>query len=150
MQNPREAIFEALLAQLATAQLNGDPAFVTLSRKFQQWESVPDANQPAGFLLKGFEHANQRSYGETTWRLRALFWVYCLHSPDSSSIPGAMLNELLDAIEAAMLPPPGGLQTLGGLVTHAYIDGDIIVSEGSLPEDRQSIAVVPISMDTAI
>jgi hypothetical protein len=150
MNVTRESIFEALLTQLATAQIAGSAAFVTLSRKFEQWDAVPGVNQPAAYLVKGFEHSSQGTYGETKWRLKALLWVYCQHDPTSDS-PGAQLNNVLDAVEQVLLPPPGfDRQTLGLLVANVYIDGEVIISEGSLPEDLTSVAVLPITIDTGI
>ena len=156
MNSPRESIFESLLAQIATATLpdasgTPQPAFVLTSRKYQQWDQVPAVNQPAAFLVKGFEHASQSTYGETKWRLKAILWIYCQHSPDPASVPGASLNSLLDSVETALRSPDGsGRLTLGDQVVNAYIDGEILVSEGSLPADTQSIAVVPILIDTGI
>ena len=154
MNSPREAQFSALLSLVASAQdSSGRPSFVTAARKFVQWEEVADSETPALFLTKGFEHASQeRTYGETKWRVRALLWVYCLHSPaDPNAIPGTLLNNLLDSVEAALAPPPYlDRQTLGGLVSHAYIDGEIVISEGMLPDDRISIAVVPVTLETGV
>ena len=53
MNVPREAICDAVLAQLATAQLDGQPAFVTTSRKFVQWDQVSESQQPAQYLVEG-------------------------------------------------------------------------------------------------
>lgn len=152
MNSTREAQFNALLALVAATQLNGVAAFVLSSRKFQTWDEVADANLPAVFLTKGFEHASQeRSRGETKWRVKALLWIYCAHSPDSDAIPGELLNNLLDGVEAQLKPAPyDGRQTLGGLVDHAYIDGEVIVSEGVLPTDRVSIAIVPVVLETGV
>lgn len=152
MNSPRNAQLDALLARVSTAQLNGQPAFVTTSRRFRHWDEVSDAETPCCFITKGFEFGNQdRSRGETKWRSKALFWIYCLHSPDADSIPGALLNDLLDAVDAVMMPAPyEDRVTLGNLVDHAYIDGESIVSEGSLPSDRMSLALVPITIETGV
>lgn len=151
MNSPRDAQFDALLAQVTTATLNGAPAFFETSRKYRHWDDVPDAELPAAYLTKGFEFASQNARGETKWRLKALLWVYCFHSPDSGTTPGTALNNLLDAVEQALKPPVwDSRQTLNGLVEHCFIDGEVIVSEGSLPNDRRSIAVVPIVMETGV
>lgn len=150
MNVPRETICDAVLALLATAQLDGQPAFVTTSRKFVQWDQVSESQQPAQYLVEGSEHASeQNSYGETKWRMRLVLWVYCLHSPETD-VPGTLLNNLLDSVEAAIMPPPGQTQTLGGLVANCYIDGEVLKSVGNLPDDVQSIAVVPFTIETGI
>ena len=152
MNNPREVIFEALAAQIATATINGTPALVTLSRKFIDWTQCPPADQPAAFLVHGFEHASQvRATGQTSWRLKAVLFLYCQHSSDSQELPGKALNNLLDAIDSCLKPAPfDDRQTLGGLVSHTYIDGEIPVSEGTLPDDTTSIAVIPITIETGV
>jgi hypothetical protein len=152
MNNPRETIFQALLAQIGTATLNGAPAFNTLSRTFVDWTQCPPANQPAGFLVHGFEHASQaRAAGETSWRVKAVLFLYCQHSADSQAIPGALLNNLLDAVETALKPPAfGDRQTLNGLVSHVFIEGECPISEGTLPDDTISVAVIPITIETGI
>ena len=54
------------------------------------------------------------------------------------------LNGLLDAVEAALNPFPLEAQTLGGLVTHCWIDGSTDYHPGDL--DGQAIAVVPVKV----
>jgi hypothetical protein len=152
MNSPREAQFNALLALIGTAQVASQPAFVSTSRKFVQWENTQDPDLPMAIITKGFEFATQNnSRGETRWRIKALLWIYCLHAPDST-VPGTQLNDLLDAVETVLKPPAfdGNRQTLGGLIDHAFIDGEVMVSEGSLPDDRYSIAVVPITLETGV
>lgn len=150
MNYPRETIITALFAQLQLAQLDGDYAFVTASRKFRSWDDVAATEQPAMFLVEGNEFATeQNSYGETKWRLRMILWVYCTHSPEADA-PGTLLNNLLDSVEQSIKPDPGQKQTLGGLVGNCYIEGDVLKSVGSLPDDTQSIAVVPILIETGV
>jgi len=50
MNVPRETILEALLGVIATATIDSQPAFVTISRKFQMWDAVPGIQQPACYL----------------------------------------------------------------------------------------------------
>lgn len=151
MRVPRETIFAALLTKAQTAVLNGNPAFVTSSRKFRSWDEVNPVEMPALFIASGNQNAMQQAqYGDIKWRIRALAWIYCMHSPDSETIPGTDLNYLLDAFEEALKPTVPGRQTLGGLVTHAYIDGEIMISEGSLPNDTKSVALIPITIDLGV
>jgi hypothetical protein len=152
MNAPRETIFNSLLAQIGTATSNGAPAFVTLSRKFVDYTQCPPSDQPAGFLVHGFENASQaRTLGQTSWRVKAVLFLYCQHSTDVQAIPGTVLNNMLDATDSALKPPAyDDRQTLGGIVSHVYIDGEVIISEGSLPDDTTSIAVIPITIETGV
>ncbi len=142
MISPRNDILNALLTLLGTPE-----DFVTVSRKFRMWSSVPPEEQPALFLRAGPQKADEdRTFGLPKWKLKCWAFIYCLHNADDQN-PGTTLMQLLDEVDDNMAPPqPGGLQTLGGLVTNAWIDGDIVVDEGMLPMDLQSIAVVPISI----
>lgn len=156
MNVPREDILNALEALLQGARFWAGPsagqlAFVTFSRKYRSWDAVSEAEMPAGFLLGGFENADQqRAYGETTWKKKAVLWLYTSHEPTSDAIPGTALNYLLDAVEASLRPRDGENQTLGGLINHCYISGEVPMSEGQLPNDTKSVAVVPIVIDTGI
>jgi hypothetical protein len=81
--------------------------------------------------------------------MRADLYVYArneLNAEGFDSGGGQVLNPLLDAIEAALAPVPvqGNVQTLGGLVSRAYIDGEIEIDEGNI--DNQSVAIIPVSI----
>ena len=56
------------------------------------------------------------------------------------------VNQLLDELDEVLRPPvgPSFKQTLGGLVEHCWIEGEIHTDEGWL--GLQSIAVVPVRM----
>lgn len=148
-----EDIFAALFAVVQKATINGNPAFVTTSRKFQIWNNVPAGAQPALFQRQGNLRASQaQTYGLTKWGLRCTLWIYCKHSPDSGSIPSQVLNGLVNAVDDILSPRAQGFppQTLGGLVTNCYIDGDAIYDEGEAPDDTQSICVLSIFIDTGV
>jgi hypothetical protein len=142
MISPRDAIYNALLALLAA-----NAPFATTSRKFRMWSSVPPEEQPALFLRAGPQRSSEdRTFGLPKWTLKCWAFIYVLHDA-GSQVPGTTLMQFLDIVDANMAPPqPGGLQTLGNLVTNAFISGDVIVDEGALPMDNQSLAVVPIDI----
>jgi hypothetical protein len=59
----------------------------------------------------------------------------------------AALNPLIDAIEAALAPPPvTGLQNLGlpEMVQHASIAGKVEINEGGLRD--QAAATIPVEI----
>lgn len=152
MNVPREQILEALLNVISGATINGQPAFQTISRKFQMWDAVPPAAQPACFLRQLPGRVDQREdFGLNRWMLKCGIWIYAKYSPVSGTIPAVLLNNLIDAVERAILPSPAfPMQTLGGLVVNCYLDGDVIIDEGNMPNDDQAIAVLPVSILTGV
>jgi len=152
MNVPRETILEALLGVIATATIDSQPAFVTISRKFQMWDAVPGIQQPACYLRQTPGRVDQNEdFGLNRWTLRCGIWIYAKYSPTSDTIPAVLLNNLIDAVERAILPSPAfPMQTLGGLVVNCWLDGDVIIDEGNLPNDDQAIAVLPVSIRTGV
>jgi hypothetical protein len=67
---------------------------------------------------------------------------------DVDLAPGVALNNLIDAVKAALDPVPGMAQTLGlggtTTVQHCWIEGRIDMHPGDL--DGQAIAVIPIKI----
>jgi hypothetical protein len=60
-------------------------------------------------------------------------------------VPTERLNDYLDALEAVLRPAPGQpTQTLGGLVHHCFIDGEILKVPGD--DDGQGMAVIRITI----
>ncbi len=152
MNVPREQILEALLNLLSTTQYNGAPAFVTISRKFQMWDAVPEGAQPACFLRQLPGRVDQTDpFGLNRWTLRCGIWIYAKYSPDSETIPGVVLNYLVDAVERVLLPSPAfPMQTLGGLVVNCWLNGETPLDEGYFPGDNQALIMLPVSILTGV
>ena len=139
----REEIYSALFTLLQ--QVTGVP---TCSRHLLHWSDVAPAAQPALYLTavgEGWERIHGLPPKRT---LRARVWLYTYSSPDLATAPSTQINELLDAIEAALAPTepsPVGLgmvQTLGGLAYHCWIVGNIETDEGLL--GPQAVCVITI------
>jgi hypothetical protein len=95
---------------------------------------------------KGGQAAIKKLGAPIVWTLYAEFYVYA-HSSDPYLAPAAILNPLLDALEAALAPSPTtGIQNLGlpQMVQHAYIAGKLQTDEGVLGD--QAIAIVPVEI----
>jgi len=138
----REAIYSALWDRVKAV-----PGFRTTSRVLQHWAEVPAAKQPALFLTCGNQTRERVGNGLYKWRLAASLYVYVNTGGSKSEArpPSAILNDLLDAIQEALAPPPGSIEnTLGGLVQRAGIVGEITTDEGVLGE--QAVAVVPVEI----
>ena len=136
----RETIIAALFDRLT-----GLPGLVTISRRLKHWADVPAAEQPALFLTCGNSAPEQTRGLPPKWRLQATLHLYVNTGGDDRLSPSAQLNELLDAIEAALAPTGGEpAQTLGGLVSHAWISGAIETDEGVLGD--QGVAILPLEI----
>jgi hypothetical protein len=138
----REPIYAALFALAA-----GAGGFVTAERRLRHWSDVAPAEQPALFVSQKSESAAVQTLGApTVWTLSVDLYVY-VHSSDPYRAPATVLNPLIDAVEAALLPDPvTGVQTLGlpGMVQHAYLAGKIATDEGVLGD--QAVAIVPVEI----
>lgn len=135
----REPIYAALFARLS-----GAAAFVAMSRRLRHWSDVGAAEQPALFMVQKSETAEPRRGRPTAWKAQVSVFLYA-RAPDDESAPASALNPLIDAVEAALTPDPvTNVQTLGGLVQHAFIAGRIETDEGAL--GGQATAVVPIEI----
>jgi hypothetical protein len=138
----REAIYAALWSLAAEAA-----NFATASRRLRHWSDVGPAEQPALFMSEKGGIAKIKALGApVVWTLYADLYLYA-HSSDPYLPPATILNPLLDAIEAALVPAPiSGIQDLGlpAMVQHAYIAGRIETDEGVLGD--QAIAIVPVEI----
>ena len=131
----RETIFAAV-AKL----VEGIHGLKNFSRQLKHWSDVPSSEQPALFMATVNQNVTVAGRGIPPKRsLPVKLYLYTQnHDP-------ALQNDMLDAIEAALEPPEGeAVQTLGGLVSHCWIEGEIETDEGLLGE--QAVAIIPISI----
>lgn len=138
----RELIYSTLWELGASAA-----QFTAANRRLRHWADVAPAEQPALFMSERGGHAAVKKLGAPiVWTLHADFYIYA-HSSDPYLAPTAILNPLLDALEAALSPSPvTGIQNLGlpQMVQHAYITGKVQTDEGVLGD--QAIAIVPVEI----
>lgn len=146
---PREQIFLALWGLVTTIQVGSPPAvpWKTKSRKLRLWTDVPSELRPAIFMAERV----QQYYGaerpvppKRTYNVSLFIYTNAKNATDTN--PGsAILNPLLDAIDAALAPNVmTGRNDLGGLVNHCYIDGDVFVDPGDI--DGDGLAIIPIKI----
>jgi len=137
----REPIYAALFALVAAI-----PGIATASRRLSHWTEVAPAAQPALFQVQKAETIERRTGLPPKHTLRLDLYLYANTANDPAVAPAQILNPLIDAIEALLLPgdPLGLPQTLGGLVTHAWIDGTTETDEGVL--GAQAVAIVPVAI----
>ena len=140
-QFARERIYAALFSLLA-----GAAQFRTATRRIKEYSDVDQATQPALLQVELGEKWNTRIGQPPLVTLAARLFLYC-ESNDPTSPVSTPMNVLLDGVTGALAPPlsPHGpfRQTLGGLVQHAGIAGDVTIAEGL---SGQSEAVIPIEI----
>ena len=146
----REPIYAAIFAYLSSLAEDGVPLFATATRQLSTWEDVPPESQPALLMQQETEEATYKRGLQTVWRGRVRVYIYVctMAAMDPSVVPAQLLNPLLDALEAAVAPDKfsqdsDGVDTLGGLVSHMAIEGQIDIFQGDL--GNEAVAVVPIS-----
>ena len=141
MNTPRETIYAALFAMVSEAV-----PFVSASRRFRLITEMQPTQLPALFMQQAGETVARDRITPAKYTLRVDLAVYA-QNLDASQSAAPQLNSLLDAVEAALAPPGPGLeQTLGGLVSHCYLRGEIALFEGSL--GNRAGAVIPIEIVT--
>jgi hypothetical protein len=134
MRTPREAVSTALLSMFT-----GNPALMALlpggvMRRPQMWVDIDDNQKPCLLLFKGgpaTETYVQSNSGLTKYVILYNLWLYLTASSDLNVPAETVMNNIADQIDASFdteLPTVarksafGERQTLGGLVTNAYLD----------------------------
>lgn len=138
--------------QVATALFNllaGSADYKFTSRRFQTWTQIQSVMKPALFLI---EHKETHVKGKLiTPAVRTIdydAYIFIASGLDPNAVPITELNNLIDAIDptngGVLAPGLNGQQTLGGLATNCYIDGEIIKVPGDL--DGNGVAIIPIKV----
>lgn len=147
MTPSRASIFTALFNLLS-----GVTNFVFKSQRFTIWTDLSPEQYPTLILVEPNEHYGWPAEVLIKNTLRATAVIYLNASADESVAPIQDLDNLLDAIDAAMAPSTGmdkaiGRQTLGNLVYNCRIEGEVVKASGDL--DNVSLLVVPIVITVA-
>lgn len=138
----RETILTALMTLLTPIA-----SFVTVQRGYVDSGQFTEGARPAMCLVEKDDEYKSGVRGVITTTLNVDVWIY-LWTKDNPN-PSSVLNPLLDALDAVLLPTvvgPGGSnkQTLGGIVQNAYIDGRVIKIPGYI--DGDGIIVAPVKI----
>lgn len=149
----REALTVALFERLKAAL----PMLKFSDRRAMGWDQVPD--QPALILVKENEQATSVKGQPTVWVLSFSAVVYMQNSEDPTVSPETQQNQILQAVEAAlertkgeqalanaafMDTPDDPRTTLGGLCSHAWINGTVDSDGGAM--GRQGLLMIPIEI----
>lgn len=142
MRLKRKAVLDKLLSMVARSG-----KYQTYSRKVRLWTDVSDEEKPAVFITSGRESRVQDAEGtppRITLYVDLLIYVKSTQQdvPPSSDEIEDRLDDLDNVLRPSALT---GKQTLEGLVSHCWIEGDTIVVPGDL--DGDGIAIVPIRIE---
>jgi len=109
------------------------------------WSDVTAEEQPALFMSDHTENQVSSSRGlprKTEWDV--VFFIYA-RAPDENTLGTVVLNNLLDALEDALVPSVSdNVLTLGGTVYRVWGDGEIRKDPGDL--DGQAVAIYPMKI----
>lgn len=140
----RETIYAALFTLVS-----GSANFVTASRKLVHWSDLGPEEHPAIFQRQVDEVRVEQRGVPPKIKLSVDLYIY-VHSLsqqlDPMVTPSQLLNPLLDAIDAALAidDRSNNVNTLGGLVSHCWIEGKTENFEGMIGD--QAVAIIPISI----
>lgn len=146
----RNRIFERwfdLVKDVTFADSEGNElSFINPGRRFKNLAKVPGSEQPALFQTEHTDAVKKVRDLPYSVRLEGA-WSILIHSGTDSAVPTETVNNLLDAIDAAIAPLPFVTrQTLsdpndGDLVFDAFIEGHIIKVPGD--DNGQGLIVIP-------
>lgn len=127
---------------------------VSIGRKHKAPPDLGVAEQPALFVLGVKEtHLPKNPPGAPTKLILHGFLILYLQAPvvdedigAETALAATSLNAILKSIDAALLPddPRTGKFTLGGLVTHCWIEGDSDLDPGILGPQAAAILRIHI------
>lgn len=131
------------------ALLTGSATYASSSRRFTSWTQVTGAQKPALFQVEHREqHVKKQLITPAVRTLDIDVFIFINAGQDPNITPVSVLNPLIDAIDptsgGCLAPDRNGRQTLGGLVTDCYIDGEIIKPPGD--QNGIGMAVIPVKV----
>jgi hypothetical protein len=143
-----EQVYAALFALLQSATFAGGIKIKSSTRAFMIPDQVAPADMPALILVEGPMPVEQKViFGPAKWTFTAIAVLYVRAEgtmvPNQSPLSVATANRLIWGIQNAFeTQPPYQKQTLGGLVVHAWIEGEV------MPQvvNEQIVITVPIYM----
>ncbi len=140
----REAIYAAVWAAVSTNTAVAEQV-VTKGRLLKPFTTLKPEQCPALFMVQQGETAVHMPGLPIKWTLNVEFVLYLDAINDLSSLPATQANVIMDAIEASLHPRnPANVHTLGRLVEHCSIKGQILTDEGLM--GPKAIWVVPVSI----
>jgi hypothetical protein len=151
----REACWAALLALLEAKLITEpvSPQLITLSRRHKMPPQLALEEQPALFVVQTRESRKPTPPGMPVQLTLHGFLILYAPMPavmdeaagQETALGATVMNDLLQAIDNALRPDGvDGKLTLGGLVTHCWLEGDVDMDTGIT--SQQGAAILPVAM----
>lgn len=139
---------EIALAALQSLIAGAYPWTLGPLRRLKLWTDVPAMSRPACFLFEGGQETYSWSEGAVPKRaIEVRLFIY-LNAKDPGVTGAALLNGVMDALDAAFALGGAdlatGRNTLGGAVYHCRIDGKALKDPGDL--DGDALLIVPVKL----
>lgn len=147
MFNTREEIFTALFTLL-----KGIKGVKTCSRRFTTFDNISQSSMmPYLILCTPKETYPQRAISalpaKRTFQSEIIVWFATGQNQDKNYFPDTFINNFMDSLDEILAPiPPRDTQTLGGLVDHCYIKGDIT----RVPGDLDGLGMIHIPLEIVV
>lgn len=146
MTPSRDSYYQALFALLQGLKSQG--VVKVCDRRLRFLDEMSASELPALFMAVDHQQTTQQRGLPPRRTLGAKVFLYAAN-PDRHTPAGVQLNGLIDAVEQALAPDSRAVngenvQTLGGSVSHAWIEGAIEVFEG--PQGQKAAAILSVQM----
>lgn len=139
----REDIYQALFNLISSIS-----GVVTRSRKLKVYSDVTPIECPAIFQNQTGESISQETGRPKITTLKCDWYIYLNVNGDRTNPQSPAINNILSEIDTVFTPNVmTGTFTLGGIVSHCWIEGETKIVEGVLGD--YSIAIVPINIKTS-
>lgn len=136
----KSALFDRLQASLPTVK--------TFRRRWIDFDSLPDYQQPAAILVTDSETPENRAGLPPVWTIGMELWL-CAKTTSTNESPETQLDALVSAVESGLEAQPGEYPdtfatTLGGVCKRCWISGPVDILQGVT--GGQALAIVPIEI----
>jgi hypothetical protein len=122
---------------------------VTSGRYLIPIEEMTPSQYPALFMVQHGESWTKAGKGIDAKRtLQRSFVMYAWTPKQDQTYPATQINGLMDVLDAVIEFPnrPDNAQTLGGLVEHVYIEGEVVIVEGVIGDGNASVLIAPMTI----
>ncbi len=136
---------KTLLDPLADPNSSNYGGFKVVSRRFKTPDQVDVVQTPALYILQGTIGSDRNGGVPAKQTLNVYLFIYTNPAP-VDVLPSTTLNNAVTAVNKIMVNPifPAAEQTLGGLVSRCWIEGETIYDSGEV--QPPGLAMIPVKI----